>query len=208
MSKGKSKGNAFERLISTKLSDWWTEGVRSDIFWRSTNSGGRATVRSKKGKSTAKQHGDICAIDPIGEPLLKVVAIELKRGYNAFSLADLLDKPKNGSKQTYENWIEQAEQARANSGALYWMIIAKRDRREPIIIMPMELKYELLSVKVYFDYDAPYMEMEVPWGKEDWLTICAFGFEQFLKYITPLKILDLAEDFVNDKTRPKNCASS
>ena len=63
-----SKGSAFEREISKSLSLWYTEGERDDIFWRSSQSGGRATTRAKKGKKTAASYGDITALDNRGEP--------------------------------------------------------------------------------------------------------------------------------------------
>ncbi|MBM3120244.1 MAG: hypothetical protein FJ006_12010, partial [Chloroflexi bacterium] len=59
-----SKGASFERDISRQLSLWWTHGERDDVFWRSSMSGGRATVRAKKGQKTAYQNGDITATDP------------------------------------------------------------------------------------------------------------------------------------------------
>ena len=45
---GKSqKGGAWEREFSKYLSLWITEGERDDVFWRSSQSGGRATQRAK-----------------------------------------------------------------------------------------------------------------------------------------------------------------
>lgn len=128
------KGSKFERDICKQLSLWWTENERDDIFWRTAGSGARAKVRGRKGKDTSGQHGDIAATDPIGAPLIDLITIELKRGYSKHTIADLLDKPVNGGKQIYEQWIEQAIESHQQAKSLAWMIIAKRDRRETIVL--------------------------------------------------------------------------
>ena len=74
----KQKGSQFEREICKKLSLWVSEGKRDDLYWRSAMSGGRATVRSKVGKQTINQLGDITAIDPLGFPLTDKFVIECK----------------------------------------------------------------------------------------------------------------------------------
>lgn len=90
--RGKNKGNAFERRICQKLSLWWSEGKREDIFWRSASSGGVATMRSKRGKTMAGQSGDISAIHESGMPLTRLCTVELKRGYKGASIADMCDR--------------------------------------------------------------------------------------------------------------------
>lgn len=75
------KGAGFEREISKRLSQWWSEGKRDDIFYRSQASGARYTVRQKSGKDTALQGGDITCSDPDGKPLIKAWNIEDKTGY-------------------------------------------------------------------------------------------------------------------------------
>ena len=138
-SRGKNKGNAFEREICRQLSLWWTQHLptpRDDVFWRTASSGGRATQRAKSGKQTKGHYGDVCASDPIGQPLLDMVTIELKRGYNHCTLHDLLDKPEGAVQQTYEKWIKQAQEESCLAGTKGWLIIHKRDRREPVVLMP------------------------------------------------------------------------
>ena len=134
----KGKGSAFEREISKLLGLWWTEGERDDVIWRTQNSGGRATVRRKVGKTTAGQSSDLTFTDPIAKPLFDHCTIECKRGYK-WSLLDLVDKPKQSASQMMEKWIDQVEKDREASFVSWALIIAKRDKRLPVIIIPNEL---------------------------------------------------------------------
>ena len=134
-----SKGPAFEREICTQLSLWWTrddDPPRDDVFWRTPNSGGRATTRGKAGKRTVNTHGDVLAIDPIGQPFLDLFVLELKRGYNRATVHDLLDRPKKAKPQVYEQWIAKARRTAADAGVPHWLIVHKRDFREPMVLVP------------------------------------------------------------------------
>lgn len=77
-----SKGGSYENEIAKRLSLWFTDGKRDDVFGRSDGSGSRFTSRLKKGKKTANQHGDITFTDAIGEPLIAIWSIEVKTGYS------------------------------------------------------------------------------------------------------------------------------
>lgn len=147
-----AKGSSFEREICRSLSLWWTKDdpEPSDaVFWRTSNSGGRATVRGKAGKRTRNHYGDIMAVDPVGQPLIDFITWEIKRGYSRCSLADLLDSPPKAAKQEWQKWIEQASKAADDAGALYWAIIARRDRREPILVLPERLADSFESSIIY-----------------------------------------------------------
>lgn len=133
-----AKGADFERTICKRLSEWWIPG-RDDIFWRSSNSGGRATIRGRVGKSTFGHYGDIAATDPIGAPLLDIAAMEIKRGYNAADFHALLDRPRKAAQQLWEQWIQQAVASCVGSGSYSWIIIARRDNKDPIIVMENHL---------------------------------------------------------------------
>jgi hypothetical protein len=139
------RGSQFERDICRKLSLWWTEGKRDDIFWRTAGSGAMATTRFKKGKKTYGQDGDIHAIDPIGEPLLKLCNIELKRGYSKDTIFDCLDKPKKAKQQTYEKFMEQAIKGMENSDSKYWILITQRNRRIPMVYIPQDFYAPILD---------------------------------------------------------------
>lgn len=132
--KGHAKGSAFERSICRQLSLWWSNGKRDDIFWRTANSGGRATVRNKSGKSSVGE-GDIGAIHQLGHSLLKHFTFELKCGYKGASPYDLVDMPKKSKQRLWEEWITKAAKI-AEETDTSWIIIAKRDRRK--IVMAME----------------------------------------------------------------------
>lgn len=130
------KGAAWERELCKRLSLWWSGGERDDLFWRTANSGGRATVRGRKGVSTSGHYGDICATDAAGEPFLRLFACETKRGYSTDTLADLLDKPPGATPSRYASWIERAEEVRLQAKAYFWLLIVRRDRRLPLVLLP------------------------------------------------------------------------
>jgi hypothetical protein len=75
---GKGKGSGFEREICKALSLWATKGMRDDVFWRSSLSGGRATVGRKTGKEMAHVAGDLCAVRPEGYAFAAKWFMELK----------------------------------------------------------------------------------------------------------------------------------
>ena len=143
----KQKGSAFEREICHAFSNWWTKGKRDDIFWRSQTSGGRATNRSKEGKRTEGQYGDMCAADPDGSPLIDVFTIEIKRGYNNATPIDLIDRPTVPKSCVLTNWIAKIQECvEYESGSLSWMIVHKRDQRVPMIYMETPIHLELVRL--------------------------------------------------------------
>ena len=126
----KQKGNNFERDCSRMLSLWWTDGKRDDAIWRSASSGALTTV----GKGRYLAHtGDFAATDGDAELLFKHVIIEAKRGYNRYSVQDLLDVPEKGKLKNpvWEMFtkLRSACEAQHKHGLLLW----KRDRREMLV---------------------------------------------------------------------------
>ncbi len=134
------KGSSFERTICKQLSLWWTDGDRDDVFWRTSGSGARATMRSKSGRGTKNQYGDIQATDPIGQPLIDLCTIEIKKGYGKYSYFDLIDKLPNETRQPYRKFILQAVDQCLEAGTKSWLLITKRDRKETVITMPISLR--------------------------------------------------------------------
>lgn len=133
------KGGQYEREICGELSRWWSGGTRDDLFWRSAASGGRATVRGRRGLQTAGHYGDIAATDPRGEPLTRRLCIELKRGYSEHTIHDLIDRPAGAAVQVWEGFFAQADTAATAAGAFAWLVVNKRDRRLATVWYPHRL---------------------------------------------------------------------
>ena len=129
-----AKGSAFEREIVKKLSLWWTYDQRNDIFWRTSGSGARATVRMKKSECTAFSAGDIGCIDPEGIPLLESCLIEIKRGYNKLDILSPLDKLVAQKTPLLFEWWIKAEKEREQHKRYFTLIIFKRDRKRRCIV--------------------------------------------------------------------------
>jgi hypothetical protein len=75
---GKDKGSNFERSISRQLSLLVSDGKRTDCFWRSAMSGGRATLQLNQDIINQAQAGDISAISREGLWLIDNYQIECK----------------------------------------------------------------------------------------------------------------------------------
>lgn len=181
-----SKGADFERRLAKTLSLWWTQDLdvpRDDIFWRTSQSGGRATSRRKNDQQTFNQIGDLCAVDPIGIPFLKAFTVEIKRGYSRCTIQDILDKPKRGKKQQYEKWIEKIAKEAVIAKSISWLLIIQRDRREALAITPWK-EFSQLPCDEYEDLDgeidAAYAFLERT--NEDLLV---FPLSEFLRIVDP-----------------------
>ncbi len=128
-----NKGTPFERKICKLLSKWCSGGKSDAIFWRTSISGGRTTVRAKKGLETPNSYGDVCAIDPLGIPLMDLVSIELKRGYSGqLTIQNLLDS-KQKDPLLLKFW-RQAERDRALGRKRWSWLIFQRDRKQACVI--------------------------------------------------------------------------
>lgn len=182
-----NKGSQFERDICKQLSLWWTKGENDDVFWRSASSGGRATQRKKQGKKTFGQDGDVQATNPIGQRLIDVTVIEIKKGYNKSTLVDLLDKGSKNAKQQYEKWFEKIEQESKDAGAFAWMLIHKRDRREALVFIPIRLWLKFSLKNDWF----PNIDPLVSFYRED-DELRGMQLNTFLQNTDPLQIKRIA----------------
>lgn len=99
---GKHKGSAFERRVCRDLSLWVSRGERDDIFWRSSMSGGRATIGLRVGNVRASQAGDVSAIHALGERLLGHVVVECK----SYADLDLFSGVANDTGKLRRFWDE------------------------------------------------------------------------------------------------------
>ena len=161
-----AKGSEFERHVAKQLSLWWTGNQRDDVFWRATTSGARATQRTKQGKKTAGQYGDIAATDPIGAALVDRFAIELKRGYSTHTLHDLLDRgPMAPAARGLALHVLQAQRACSESGSLSWLLVTRRDRRQAMAWHPLWVHRALLGQGAYADgLPVPFVQTRLPLG--------------------------------------------
>lgn len=144
--RGRGKGSGFERDLSRELSLWWTKGLRDDVFWRTSQSGGRSKTRMKTGRSTFGQYGDLQAVDPIGRPLMDLLTIECKKGYNkesAFNTIDNLPIAGTLHMTQWERFLRQAILDSSNGDTPHWLLIHRRDARATCVFMPMALYMHL-----------------------------------------------------------------
>lgn len=89
------------------------------------------------------QCGDLCCTDPAGYPLLQVVAVEVKVGYNKEgSLADAFDRKRKGP-SLYEKWMHQALKSATDAKVPHWMLIVRRDNMDALVLLPERLSMEL-----------------------------------------------------------------
>ena len=167
-----------------ELSLWASNGEHDDWYWRTAGSGGRAKTRARSGKRTIGSYGDIKAECGKAEFLLEHCSLELKNGYGSWSFLDCLDKAKTKKHevlQHFEKFLQQAKEDACNAKVPYSIIIAKRDKRRKIVILPMKL-FKILCPqwehkKIVFDS-----------SKEDCLVpakvVCVL-YDDFFSKVTP-----------------------
>lgn len=128
---GHSKGAAWERVVCRKLSLWVSNMAREDVFWRSSMSGGRATVWRKKGKKHADAAcGDVTAILPAGRRFLDIFFVECKATRN-LHLDAYLSRTLKGQKD--DHWFKPCAQSKDHAKSPF--VILKRDRMEPMVFV-------------------------------------------------------------------------
>ncbi len=192
------KGSGFERAFCSQLSLWWSGGTSDDLFWRTAGSGGRSTNRKKRGKTADKGCGDICSTDPSSEPFMKVFCLELKRGYNKYTVQDLLDAGPSAATQVWQNWLDQAEASRQSAGATYWMVVAKRDKREPLVAFPEPFHYTL----GYVGHSWRGRGKKIVLGRDvqDGGSVLLTTLADFFEHVTPKAISAILEQYGAGKT--------
>ena len=210
----KGKGSSFERLICKTLSRWWSYNATEDIFWRTAGSGARAKTRSKQGRMTFGQYGDIQATNPQGQRFIDVCTLELKRGYSKNTFADLVDKPnamdspppkktkakttKRKPPQTFGSFINQAEADAINANSFTWLLIVKRDRREAMIFMPRAFALILKEKGVRIYNAATFVSLVTNKGDERY-KVFGMPLDSFLQLVTPKHIKTIHDDMKKSK---------
>ena len=170
-----SKGSEFERSTCKLLSLWFSEGTSDSLFWRTSQSGGRATTRAKSNKLTTNSYGDVSFIDPIGQPLIDACLIELKCGYtNDINPLDLLDKKKGTS--IIFDWWEKASKERVLAGRQYTILIFQRNRRHSCVAISKPMARKLSD---WFGNNPSTIHVVAD------LELCIFRLKDFLDWISP-----------------------
>lgn len=124
---GKAKGAGFEREVCKKLSLWISKKKRTDLFWRSAMSGGRATLGRRRGEDLAHQAGDICAVHPEGHVLTNNYYLECKFYRNLE-----FDRFLFGEGRLFDYWAKACEEALAYKREP--MLVAK-ENFTPIMVL-------------------------------------------------------------------------
>lgn len=170
---GKSKGGGFEREVSSKLSLWFSEGTRDDIFYRSHSSGGRFTMRRKTSKDTAYQSGDITCSDPIGKVLIDNWSIECKTGYGKWDLLDLLDS--NQKVTQIEAFFKQCKEDSDECNKHPILVFRRAGRK---ICICIEKKYFSYLKDLFGEYGDIYISIYMN-------NLVVMKFDDFLNWADP-----------------------
>ena len=126
------KGAAFERFACRQLSLWLSNGAYDDLLWRSTMSGGRATVAFKKGRESRGTAGDLSPISAAAEKLTDLFVFECKH-YRNLQIVGLYMGLKTGINV---HWQEAKEDARRHKR---WpALIAKQNRMPTFMLLSWE----------------------------------------------------------------------
>jgi len=181
-----AKGGDAENETCRELSEWWTEGKSKAVFRRTQVSGGKATVRKRKGKKTPFEYGDITFSDPVGRPLIEFLLIENKSGYkDLINALDFIDTPKKHPQLL--KWWEKANEERWNSDRYYAVLIFRRTRKGKCIMMDSDL-FCLLE-----DWAGEYKEstIDIVTKTGQWVIV---RFNDLLNWIAPQTILQIMRE--------------
>jgi hypothetical protein len=124
------KGQQFERDVCRQLSSWVSGGTNANLFWRSSQSGGRATTLRKSGSDLSVHAGDIAAIDPAGHEFIDIFFIECKN-YKSLHLDQLLYNVKGGLAPMWSKCKTQAASYKKVP-----LLILHENRRETLVCLP------------------------------------------------------------------------
>src|SRR5439155_782242 len=96
--------------------------------------------------------------------------------------------PMRGALPTYAKWIQQALDAAVRASTPYWALVIRRDRRMPLLLIPLAL-WDLLEPKVKLI--RPDATLTTDWVSQS-LDITVLGFFGFLSAVDPTLISWLA----------------
>lgn len=179
MVNGKSKGNAFERSISKKLSLWLSDDSDDHLFWRTESSGGRFTQRKKLGKNTDNQEGDITSVRESSKCVSDLIAFECKFHKNIDFFNMIL-----GRGIVFE-WYKKL---REDCGNKYPCLIIKQNYKDTLFICGRNFDMDFgvkPSCNIYLDQDR----------------LSIFLFEDFLKTVNGSWFLQRVNKILQEKEK-------
>lgn len=124
------KGQAFERLISRRLSLWISNGENANLLWRSSQSGGRATTLRKSGIDLSIHAGDLSAIDPAGFDFTNTFFVECKC-LKQLRLDLLLYEVKGGLEHMWQKCCRQAADYKKLP-----LLVCRENRKATLVCFP------------------------------------------------------------------------
>ena len=127
---GKDKGSAWERESGKALSLWLTRGEKPDIFARNVLSGGAFTVAQGRGVSSSRMAGDLMAAHPLAFRFLSRYIVECKHLASLGLEQFLFDT----SRTSPLSKIVMYARGQANQAGLDYLLIAKQNRRDALVI--------------------------------------------------------------------------
>ncbi len=202
MSKKSLKGGQFERTVCKELSLWWTGNEHDDIFWRSSQSGGRATQRAKFGKRTINNSGDIAPTDSSGEPLTNYILFECKTGYkHKVDALKYIDS--DGNVNELHEWWRKASQERGQADKVESMLIIKRYSKQVICVISLKFMGLLENYNGLY----PHSIINIKSGLQE---IVCVNYIQFFKWLSPetMKMISEGNNAENINRHGKKNTSS
>lgn len=167
----KQKGSAFERAICRLLSLWISNTTNPNIFWRSSMSGGRATIGKSRQEVNIYESGDIAAISPEGYPYIERFFFELKH-YNDLGIANFF----LGRPSTLMKFWKTARKE-----ALYYnkepLLIVKENYVPDIVLFTPKLFNHLTVLTSNYNYTTISVDDEI---------IIAILLENWIKTFSPV----------------------
>lgn len=138
---GKNKGSEWERATGRALSLWLTNEERKDIFSRNVLSGGTFTLAESKGAKSSHMPGDLMAAHPLAFKFLERFSVECKHLASIGLEAYFWDT--RGGKDLGE--IIRLAKRQAASIGLEYMLIARQNRRDPLIFVNGDIGKQILG---------------------------------------------------------------
>lgn len=181
------KGGQYERDLCRQLSNWWTNGKHSDVFWRTSQSGGRATTRAKSGQRTRGQEGDIAATHPSGLPFTRLFTIESKRGYPKHNPMFMIAPSKREGKKGFAEFIVQAKNAAGRAQTPFWLIIHRWDQRGAVVYFPYRLRTN-------YGFDGQWIFPSAQFSFQSYGKIICLRLEDFFLAFTPDRLRQLEKE--------------